>query len=112
YTDANGEVKRLAPIQMTADRQDRDPSADPKLYDQDFAVVDVYKYLPLLSQGGFANATSWGVHGAALGVSIKTRVIWQDAENEAVTRTSGTDDRKVARKWHVQDMDTYLTAKP
>jgi hypothetical protein len=116
YIDRLGEVKRLSPIQMTADRQDSDPSA-PTGYDQDFAVVDVYKHIPLLYKGDFADPQTrgWGVHGAALGVSIKTRVIWQDAENAEVTRANQTnqnDDRQVARKWHVQDMDTYLTAKP
>jgi type II secretory pathway pseudopilin PulG len=96
YTDRNGEVKRLAPIQMTADQQENDLSADRRYYDQDFAVVDINKHLPLLTRQDFANAVSWRVHGPAVGVSVKTRVIWRDADN-------------ATQRWRIQDMDTYLT---
>jgi type II secretory pathway pseudopilin PulG len=99
YTTPTGEVKRLAPIQMTADRNEEDPSLDPDIYDRKWAVVDVMKHLPFLTQQEFQNATSWGVHGTVTGVSVKTRVIWRDADAPT-------------ERWRVQDMDTYLTAKP
>jgi type II secretory pathway pseudopilin PulG len=98
YTLANGEVKRLAPIQMTADEPpvDGNPVGP---YDGRYAIVNVFKHLPFLTQQEFRNAASWRVHGTVSGVSVKTRVIWRDADAPT-------------ERWRVQDMDTYLTVKP
>jgi hypothetical protein len=98
YVDpTSGEVKRLAPVQMTAD-----------VRDGDYAIVDVPKFLPRQDVGNpdptrgpdgpFDNATGWRVHGTIQGVSVKTRVIWRDSDSPT-------------QRWRVEDMDTYLTPK-
>lgn len=99
YTLPDGTVKRLAPIQMTADTVGDDPAANTAIYDARFAVLDVYKFLPPSVQGEFVSAASWGVNGSLSGVSIKTRVIWRDSDSGAA-------------RWRVQDMDSYLTPQP
>jgi type II secretory pathway pseudopilin PulG len=96
YTLSDGTVKRLQPIQMTADAVGQETGVDITRYDDKFAVVDVYKFLPSGAQAEFVNAASWGVNGSLSGVSVKTRVIWRD-----------TDSGKA--RWRVQDMDSFLT---
>jgi len=51
--------------------------------------------------------TDWSVVGnRATGVSIKSRVIYHDANSNV--RSVGTTDPTAG--WRIQDLDTYLTA--
>jgi hypothetical protein len=84
-TQANGDVVRLAPTQMTIDQPD---------VANGYAWIKVAPYLP-------TGTSAWSVAGTITGVSVKARVIWKD-ENR--TNTTGPTNG-----WRVQDLDTYLT---
>lgn len=92
-------VNRLAPIQMTTETEPFPiPNTNPL---ERFAKVDIIKHLPPNAQADFASANfaGWNVSGSVVGVSVKTRVIWRDADTPTP-------------RWRVQDMDSYLTPKP
>ncbi|MDX1933955.1 MAG: hypothetical protein SFU56_15250 [Capsulimonadales bacterium] len=96
YTKEGGEVVRLSPIQVNLDRRGQDLTADPALFDQRFAFANVADYIPFLNRNDFNNnAIDCQVIGPAVGVSVKTRVVWHDNDTPN-------------ERWHVQDMDSYL----
>ncbi|GAB4458021.1 MAG: hypothetical protein OHK0029_18650 [Armatimonadaceae bacterium] len=133
YTLANGTVRRLAPISMTAKRQ-ADEILTPeqrRIYDKDFAVIDLRDYLPpflidnpatpdIPDDGEFSTAVSWEVAEPITGVSLKVRVIWREDNSPPALRQiqdGGDEDGDgefpyvPSYTWRVQDMDTYLTPK-
>ncbi len=99
YQTRSGQVKRLPPIQVSADGDGRQ-SEDLTKYDVRYAFVELGRYLPYADREAFAGrgadpVVSW-LPVEINGVSVKTRVVWRD--NDSVTDP-----------WRVQDIDSYLT---
>jgi type II secretory pathway pseudopilin PulG len=94
YTTRDGRIRRLPPIQMTANK--RSKGVKQGGYDDRWSAIQVRDYLPLTSRSEFASAQNWQVAGNISGVSIKSRAIWRDNDS--------TENR-----WRLQDMDAYLT---
>jgi hypothetical protein len=98
YVANDGTITQTAPQQVTLDGTDGAPFVS--VGTVDFSYADVSRFMPNRRPG-----TEWTVNNnVAFGVSVKTRVIYRDANSGR-----GVNDTDPSVGWRVQDVDTYLT---
>ena len=100
---ADGKIVQTQPQQVTLSGTDGTPFMTSSTVDYAFAELNKADGTGLMPNRKVG--TSWSVvSDTAFGVSVKSRVIYRDANSG---RGANTADPSLG--WHVQDVDTYLT---